>query len=67
MVRSGRSSSICDRYGVSIPMVILPKRIFSASRSFILEGWGQKHLLALAEAASQDRPFRIGRVIRVWI
>ena len=65
MDQSGGSSSICDRVGINIPMVIFQIRIFFLSGSVFMGGWGWKHCLALAVAAIQGRRCRLGRVSRV--
>ena len=54
MVRSGRSSLICDRFGISIPMVILPRSSLSVSGSILMEMWGWKYSLAMVVAAIKD-------------
>ena len=65
MVWIGGSLSVCDRVGISITMVIIPRRSLSVSGSIFLEAWVRNHCLELVVAASQDMHVRIGWAIRV--
>ena len=67
MVQCGGYLSICDRVGISLTMVILPRRSLYVSGILLLEAWGRKHRLALTVASRQDRRCWIGWVRRVWI
>ena len=67
VVWSGGSVSVCDRFEISLSMVIIPRRSSSVSGSLLLEAWVRKHRLALVVADNQDRHFQIRRVIRVWM
>ena len=67
VVHSSGSSSIFDRVGISLPVVILPRSSSSVSRNITLEVWGRKHSLALVVFSIQDMRFWVGWVSRVWI
>ena len=66
VVWSCGSLLICDRFGISIPMLILQRRSLSMPGSLLMGGWVRRHCLAMALAYSQDSCWRIGRVSILW-
>ena len=67
VVWSCGSLSIYDREGISIPMVIIPRRSSYMSGILLLGALGREHCLALAVTASQNRCWRIRKVHRVCV
>ena len=60
VVRICGSLAICNRVGISLPMVILPRRSSPMSGNLLLGAWGRNHRLDLAVAARKDRCWRMG-------
>ena len=67
MVQCGGYLSICDRVGISLTMVILPRRSLYVSGILLLEAWGRKHRLALTVASGQYMRWQVGWVSRFWM
>ena len=65
VVRICGSLAICNRVGISLPMVILPRRGSSMSGILLMGAWCCNHSRVMVVAAIQDKCCRIGRVSRV--
>ena len=67
MVQICGYSSLCDRVGISILVVIISMISSSVSGSLLMDAWRRKHRLALDVADIQYSHCRIGRVIRAEV
>ena len=65
MVKSCGASSMWERAGINIPMVILPRRSFSASGRLLIYDVHSEHLLALEVSDIQERRWGTGQSSRV--